>query len=84
MVARSSSSVMPSGPPPTLSITGELASAPNRSGRIRHLGTSIDAVLVVERTLARERQADQPVQQHRIGGADDVLQRAQLPGSAAV
>ena len=41
MVARSSSSLMPSGPPPTLSITGEFASAPNRSGRMRHFGTSM-------------------------------------------
>ncbi|VAZ86885.1 hypothetical protein LAUMK35_00002 [Mycobacterium pseudokansasii] len=32
---------MPSGPPPFSSITGELASAPNRSGRIRHFGVSI-------------------------------------------
>ena len=32
---------MPSGPPPMLSITGELASAPNRSGRMRHLGGSM-------------------------------------------
>ena len=39
--ARNSSSVMPSGPPPRLSITGELASAPKRSGRMRHLGTSV-------------------------------------------
>ena len=33
---------------------------------------------MAERPLARERQADQPVQQHGIGGADDVLQGAQL------
>ena len=34
-------SLMPSGPPPTLSITGELASAPNLSGRMRHFGASM-------------------------------------------
>ena len=37
-----------------------------------------DAVLVAERPLAREGQPDQPVQQDRVGGADHLLQGAQL------
>ena len=40
VVAFTNSSVTPSGPPPLLSITGELASAPKRSGRMRHFGVS--------------------------------------------
>ena len=73
-----SSSVMPSGPPPMLSITGELASAPNRSGSIRHFGTSTTPFWWSIRALAREGQAHQPVQQHRVLRADHLLQRAQL------
>ena len=42
---------------------------------MRHLG---DAVVMAERALARERQAHQPVQQHRVLRADHVLQRAQF------
>src|SRR6478672_11372800 len=53
---------------------GLRAEAVGQDPPLGHLG---DAVLVAERTLAWERQADQPVEEHGVGRPDDLLQRAQ-------
>ncbi len=45
-------------------------------GQNAPLGDLGDAVQMIDRALTREGETDGPVHQHRIGGSDDVLQRA--------
>lgn len=63
------------------SITGWLASAPNRSGRMRHLGTSGYAVLMRERPLARN--ASPTGQSSSTGSVDPTILQRAVRGCAA-